>query len=139
MLANVQTIRRSVASVRQLAGQILIYIAGFGLLAAAVTKFAHLPPVVAQLTNAGFGGEKITLVALLELLSALLFLLPITRSIGLCFVSAFLGGAIATHVQAGEYAGALAPALFLFVCWLGAWLRHPDVLWSLTQREQKER
>jgi hypothetical protein len=125
--------------VRQLAGQILVYIAGFGLLAAAVTKFAHLPPVVAQLTNAGFGGEKITLVASLELLSSLLFLLPVTRSIGLCFVSAFLGGAIATHVQAGEYAGAFAPALFLFVCWLGAWLRHPDVLWSSTHHGQKER
>ena len=133
MSANIQTIRRSVAGGRQLAGQILIYIAGFGLLAAAITKFAHLPPVVAQLTNAGFGGEKINLVASLELLSALLFLLPVTRSIGLPFASAFLGGAVATHVQAGEYAGTSAPAIFMLVCWLGAWLRYPEVLWSLNR------
>jgi len=139
MSANIQTIRRSVAGGRQLAGQILIYIAGFGLLAAAITKFAHLPPVVAQLTNAGFGGEKINLVASLELLSALLFLLPVTRSIGLPFASAFLGGAIATHVQTGEFASALAPALFLSVCWTGAWLRCPEVLWSLNHHGQKER
>jgi hypothetical protein len=139
MSVNIQTIRRSVAGGRQLAGQILIYIAGLGLLAAAIAKFAHLPPVVAQLTNAGFGGEKITLVASLELLSALLFLLPVTRSIGVPFASAFLGGAIAAHVRAGEFAGALWPALFMSVCWMGAWLRYPEVLWSLSHRGQKDR
>ena len=131
MSTNVQTVRRSITGVRQIAGQVLIYIAGFGLLAAAITKLAHLPPVVAQLTNAGFGGEKVTLVASLELLSALLFLFPVTRSVGLLFASAFLGGAIATHVQGGEYAGALAPALFMSICWVGAWLRYPEVLLSL--------
>lgn len=134
MSTNVQTIRRSVTGTRQIAGQILIYIAGFGLLVAAATKLAHIPPVVAQLTNAGFGGEKVTLVGALELLSALLFLFPVTRSVGLLFVSAFLGGAIATHVQAGEYGGALAPALLMSVCWAGAWLRYPEVLWSLNRR-----
>jgi hypothetical protein len=133
MSVNVQTIRRSAVGGRQISGQILIYIAGVGLLAAAIAKFAHLPPVVAKLTNAGFGDQKITLVATLELLSALLFLFPVTRSVGLLFASAFLGGAIATHVQAGEYSDALAPALFLLVCWVGAWLRHPGVLWSLNR------
>jgi hypothetical protein len=37
-------------------------------------------------------------------------------------------------VQAGEYLGAFAPSIFLFVCWLGTWLRYPEVLWSLLQR-----
>jgi DoxX-like family len=113
-------------------------VAGFGLLAAAITKFAHLPPVVAQLTNAGFRGDKIMLVAALELLSALLFVFPVTRSIGLVFASAFPDGAVATHVQAGKYAGAFAPALFILVCWLGAWLRHPELLWSINRHRQKE-
>ena len=87
----------------------------------------------------GFGSEKITLVAALELLSALLFLLPVTRSVGLPFASAFLGGAIAAHVRAGEFAGALWPALFMSVCWMGVWLRYPEVLWSLNHRGQKQR
>jgi hypothetical protein len=136
MSANLQTTNLSSNRVRRIAGNVLIFLAGFGLLAAAGTKFAHLPPVVAQLTSAGFGGEKITLVATLELLSALLFLLAQTRSIGLLFVSAFLGGAIATHVQGGEYSGALAPAFFMSICWLGAWLRHPEALWSLNRSLQ---
>jgi len=134
MSTNVQTIHRSAVRVRQIVGQVLIYVGGLALLAAAITKFAHLPSVVAQLTNSGFGGNKITLVASLELVSALLLLFPITRSIGLLFTSAFLGGAIATHVRAGEYLGAFAPSVFLFVCWLGAWLRYPEVLWSVIRR-----
>jgi hypothetical protein len=136
MKLNKQTFRRSANGVHHLTGRILIYIAGFELLAAAVTKFAYLAPVVAQLTKAGFGGEKITLVASLELLSALLFLFPVTRSIGLLVASAFLGGAIATHVQSGEYAGALAPALFMSVCWGGAWLHYPQVLRSLNRHSE---
>jgi hypothetical protein len=39
-------------------------------------------------------------------------------------------------VQYGEYSGALAPALFMSLCWLGAWLRHPEVLWSLNRLGQ---
>lgn len=136
MSASVQTTNLSTNRVRRIGGNALIFLGGFGLLAAAGTKFAHLPPVVAQLTTAGFGGGKITLVATLELLSALLFLFVPTRSVGLLFVSAFLGGAIATHVQGGEYSGALAPAFFMSLCWLGAWLRHPEVLWSLNRSLQ---
>jgi DoxX-like family len=115
---------------RRIVGLILIYFGGLVLLAAGVTKFAHLPPVVAQLTAAGFGGQKILLVAGLELLSAALFLLPKTRSIGLLLTSAFLGAAVAAHVQTSEYAGVLAPAILLCICWFGAWLRYPAVLWS---------
>jgi hypothetical protein len=134
MSANVQTVRQSAFGARQIGGQILIYLGGCGLIATATAKFEHLAPVVAQLTRAGFGGEKITLIASLELLSALLFLSPITRSIGILFASAFLGGAIATHVQSGEYLRALAPTLLMFVCWVGGWLRHPEVLWSLSRQ-----
>ena len=63
-------------------------------------------------------------------LGALLLLVPPTRSVGLLLVSGLLGGAIATHMQHGQsYVG---PAVLLVLVWLGAWLRHPETLWSLT-------
>jgi hypothetical protein len=43
---------------RRIVGLILIYLGGLVLLAAGVTKFAHFPPVVAQLTAAGFGARR---------------------------------------------------------------------------------
>jgi len=116
---------------RETAGLVLIYLGALVLVASSITKFAHLPPVEAQLTTAEFGGQKILLVASLEILSAALFLVPKTRSIGILVISAFLGAAFAAHVETGEYASGVAPAMLLCICWLGAWLRCPKVLWSL--------
>jgi hypothetical protein len=45
--------------------------------------------------------------------------------------SAYMGGAIATHVQHGQ--PFIQPAMILTIIWAGAWLRHPQVLWSMNQ------
>src|SRR5881396_1163459 len=115
-------------SARQRAGTVLIALGGLVLLASAAAKFARVPQVAAELGAFGFRGDKLTLIAIAEVLSALLFLIPRTRSAGLLLVSAFLGGAIATHVQHDQ--SVLQPAAVLALLWLGAWLRHPETLWS---------
>jgi hypothetical protein len=71
------------------------------------------------------------LVALLEIASGALFLLPRTRSLGLLVASAFMGGAIATHVQHGETFATVPAVLVLGLVWMGALLKHPVSLWSL--------
>jgi len=98
------------------------------LLGSAGAKFARVPKVVNELGAAGFDWNKLLFVASLEVLSAVLLLIPFTRSAGLLLVSSFLGGAIATHLQHGQ--PIIQPSLVLFLLWLGAWLRHPMVLWS---------
>ena len=113
---------------RRIIGTALIVVGGALLLGSASAKLAHVPQVIAQMNSVGFSGEKLTLVAILELLSALLFLIPATRSAGLLLVSSFLGGAIATHLQHGQ--SILPPSMMLIVLWLGAWLRHPVILWN---------
>jgi ABC-type dipeptide/oligopeptide/nickel transport system permease component len=100
------------------------------LLGRAGAKFAHVPSAVTQLAAAGISGDRLTFVAILEALSALLFLFAATRSAGLLFVSAFLGGAIATHVQHAE--SIVLPSLVLGLAWFGAWLRYPEILWAWT-------
>ena len=120
---------RSTSSARYLVGTGLIALGSLALLASAVAKFARVPQVAAELGAFGFEGSKLTVIAILEVLSALLFLIPRTRSAGLLLVSAFLGGAIATHMQHDQ--SVLPPAVVLAVMWLGAWLRHPETLWSV--------
>jgi len=112
------------------AGTALIVIGSLMLLGSATAKLAHAPQVVAQMARNGFTEEKLTFAAILELSSALLFLIPATRSAGLLLISSFLGGAIATHLQHGE--SILPPAIVLTLLWLGAWLRHPVILWSFS-------
>ena len=115
---------------RRIAGSLLIVLPGLVLAGSAIVKFAHVPGVVSQMAALGFSNGKLTLVAALEIVSALLFLFSRTRSLGVLMLSAFLGGVICTHVQYGEYAKAMAPSLLLFLAWIGTWLRHPQALWS---------
>ena len=115
---------------RRIAGNILIILPGLVLALSALVKFAHVPAVVNQMVASGFANGKLTLVAALELLSAALFLFPRTRSVGLLILSAFLGGAICTHVQLGEYSTAGGPSVVLLLAWIGTWLRHPQAFWS---------
>lgn len=117
---------------RRKAGSVLIVLSGLLLLGSATAKVAQLSPVVAQMGANGFAGWRLQVVALLEIAGAMLWLVPVTRSAGLLFVSAFLGGAVATHM--GHAEPIFGPAVVLTVVWLGAWLRHPEILWSLRRR-----
>jgi uncharacterized membrane protein YphA (DoxX/SURF4 family) len=113
---------------RRITGNILIFLLGLVLVASAGAKLAHIPKVVEQMGAMGVDGWRLTFVAFLEVSSAILFLLPLTRSLGLLLVSAYMGGAIATHVEHGQ--PFVQPAIFLALLWLGALLRHPQILWS---------
>lgn len=115
---------------RHIAGTILIFLAGIALTMSAIVKFAGVPGVVHTMAAQGFSDGKLTLVATLEILSAALFLFPRTRPFGVLVLSAFLGGAISTHVRMDEYVKAVGPLVLLTFAWTGIWLRHPQALWS---------
>jgi len=122
----------STSRMRRITGNVLIFLGGLMLVGSGGAKFAHVPKVVTELGAFGFEGNKLILIAALEMASAVLFLVPRTRSLGLLLVSSFMGGAIATHMQHSQ--PFVQPAMVLCLLWLGAWLRHPETLWSLTNR-----
>ena len=116
------------------AGNIVIALTGLLLVGSAVGKLVHIPNVEMQMAAMGFAGSKLLFIGVLELGSAALFLLPVTRSFGLLLVSSYLGGAIATHVQHDR--PILVPSILLLVIWLGVWLRHREVFWSFRSRSE---
>ena len=113
---------------RRIAGVVLMSLGGLALLGSAGAKFAQVPKVVEELGQLGFDGGKLTFIAVLEITSAVLFLVPATRAVGLLLVSAYLGGAIAAHVRHDD--PFFGPAMILSLIWVGTWLRHPQVLWK---------
>jgi hypothetical protein len=117
------------SSRRRITGNLLISLGGLLLVGSAGAKFARVPKVVTELGALGFEGNKLMFIAALEVVSAVLFLVPRTRSFGLLLVSSFMGGAIATHLQHSQ--PFLQPSIVLSILWLGVWLRHPEILWSL--------
>lgn len=122
---------------RRIAGNILFTVGGVMLLASAGMKLAHIPGVVKGMAVFGIDDAKLTLIGAEEALCAIFYLIPRTRSLGLLLISAHMGGAIATHFQHNN--SPLVPSIFLGFLWLGAWLRHPEVLWSFCRKTSEDR
>jgi len=118
-------------------GNFMIGLGGVLLLGSAAVKLAQVPKVTEMFGALGFGGNRLTFIAMLEIISAILFLIPTTRAFGLLMVSAYMGGAISAHLGHGQMI--TQPSAFLFVLWLGAWLRHPEILWSLNRTSSTSR
>jgi uncharacterized membrane protein YphA (DoxX/SURF4 family) len=114
---------------RRRIGGALTVLAGVLLVASGTVKLLGIPAVVRQLEQYGFV-HTVPLVAGLEILSGVLFLVPRTRPFGVVFASAFMGGAIATHVQHAETVQIVPAALVLGLLWSAAWLKQPAALWS---------
>ena len=117
---------------RRWAGNILIVFGALVLFASAGGKLSGAAKVVAGLNAFGYEG-KVTALGAIELGCSVLYLTPITRSLGLLLVSSFLGGAIATHWSHGH--NPLPPAIILAVLWTGALLRHPEMAWSFRRKQ----
>lgn len=73
----------------------------------------------------GYPAGALRPIGVAELVSAVLFLIPPTAYLGAILLTGYLGGAVATHVHAGEVALALAPVIFGAIVWLALLLRDP--------------
>lgn len=95
---------------------------------AGVSIFA--PHLLADVqAKVGFPSELSPLLGGIMLLCALLFAIPRTGTIGAILITAFMGGAICTHVRIGEIGS--PPQFISFalaaLAWLSLWLRDANV------------
>ncbi len=72
----------------------------------------------------GYPPGSLVPIGLTELACALLYAIPRTSVLGAVLVTGYLGGAVATHVRAGD-GMFLAPAVLGAIAWLGLYLRDP--------------
>jgi hypothetical protein len=87
-----------------------------------------------QLHNFGFDGYKVILIAVEELISALLFLTPSTRHIGVLLVLSAPGRSFRYPPTAHAVSSSFAPAaMVLALAWFGTWLRHPAIFFPIYQ------
>lgn len=101
----------------------------FMLFASIMPKFAM--PEVAQAASRPVGIEdaNIPLIGALELIGTVLYIWPRTALLGAIWMTAILGGAIATHMNAGSP----LPSHTFFgiylglIMWAGLWLRDADL------------
>ena len=73
----------------------------------------------------GYSTELMTRIGVVEVVVALLILIPRTAFIGGILLTAYLGGAIATHVRVGD--PYFMPVLVGIYLWIALGLRRPEI------------
>lgn len=105
------------------AGRVLSAVPSLGLTMSAAMKLSQSEEFMAQWAHFGYPAAAARPVGAAELLGVVLYLFPKTSVLGLVWLTGYLGGAIATHVHAGE--GFAAPAIVALMLWGGLYLREP--------------
>jgi hypothetical protein len=85
-------------------------------------KLTHKPELVAQFTGKlGYPETLLTTLGIVELGIILLYAIPQTSFLGAILVTAYLGGATATHARVGD--PWFVPVLLGVLVWVGLFLR----------------
>ncbi|MFH6983627.1 DoxX family protein [Marinoscillum luteum] len=89
-----------------------------------IMKFIQPPTVVETTVALGFAEDQIYVLGILGLLSTLLYALPRTSVLGAVLLTAYWGGAMATHLRLDNplFTHLLFPVYLAILAWGGIWL-----------------
>ena len=91
----------------------------------AIGKFVDWEGKEQMFDHLGYTAELITRIGVVEIVIALLFLIPRTAFIAAILITGYLGGATATHVRVGD--PFLMPIILGVVLWISLGLRRPEI------------
>jgi len=106
-------------------------IIGFIFIGSAMSKFLGSEQTIQMAKGIGLSLETFKLLGFVELISVLLFLFPRTGIIGTLLLTAYMGGAIATHLTHGQ--SIIAPAIIEAILWVVAISRFTELKTRILQ------
>ena len=122
MVSNIQV--ASVPKKNVWAGRILTWLPAAFLLLDGVAKLFKPLPVVEGTVKLGYAESTIIPIGIVLIVCTVLYLIPRTAVLGAILLTGYLGGAVATHVRAGDGAfGVVFAIAFGALVWLGIYLR----------------
>ena len=104
-----------------LSGLVSVFLAG----PSALGKFVEWEGKAKMFDHIGFTNDVIMKIGVLEIMLAILFLIPRTGFLGAILLTGYLGGATVTHVRIGD--PYFMPIVIGVVMWIGMGLRRPAV------------
>jgi hypothetical protein len=107
------------------AGRILCALPLMFLMVDAIMKVLTMPVAVEASKELGFTETAVFAVGVIEAICLVLYLVPRTAILGAVLWTGYFGGAIATHVIAGNplFTHTLSPVYVASLLWIGLWLR----------------
>jgi len=107
------------------AGRIMSGLPALFLLVHAIAKFVKPAAVVEGTVKLGYSESVILPLGIVLLVCTVIYLIPRTSILGAILLTGYLGGAVATHVRAGDpMFNILFPAIFGALLWGGLYLRE---------------
>lgn len=105
-------------------GRIVSGLPALFLLVDGVMKLFKPAVVVEATVNLGYSESTIIPIGVVLIICTILYLIPATSVLGAILLTGYLGGAVATHVRAGESLFSIVfPVIFGILIWLGLYLR----------------
>jgi hypothetical protein len=84
--------------------------------------------VTEGMTKAGYPASAAMPILIVEIICAVLYVIPRTAVLGAVLLTGYLGGAVATHVHAAEpWSKWMFPVVFGVLVWLGLYFRDARV------------
>ncbi len=105
-------------------GRVLSAIPVLMLLWSGYAKITRQPQVMEGFAKFGFSEKVIVPLGIIEITCTIIYLVPQTSVLGAILLTGYFGGAICTHLRAGQ-AILVFPLLFGIFVWLGLFLRDP--------------
>ncbi len=113
-----------VSKKRLWAGRIISGLPALFLLMDGVMKLVKPATVVEATVRLGYSENVIIPLGIVLIVCTVLYLIPRTAVLGAILLTGYLGGAVATHVRAGEGLFSIVfPIIFGVLIWLGLYLR----------------
>jgi hypothetical protein len=115
-----------------MSGLVILFMAMDGIM-----KFVKPPQVIEGTLALGFGEQHLPIIAALALISTLLYAIPRTSILGAILLTAYFGGAVATHVRLNNplFTHQLFTVYFGILIWGGLWLRNSKLRELLPLRQ----
>ena len=110
---------------KQIVGWVLAGLIGALFVFSAYGKFAGGEEGAKMAAAIGLDAASMKTLGIIELLAAVLFLYPRTGVLGTLLLAAYMGGAIATHLEHGM--SIVAPCVIQAVIWAVAVFRFPEL------------
>jgi hypothetical protein len=110
------------------AGRIISALPALFLILDGAMKLFKPAPVIEATVRLGYSENVIIPIGIVLLVCTVVYLIPKTSVLGAILLTGYLGGAVATHVRAGEGAFPIVfPIILGALLWLGLYLRNASL------------
>jgi hypothetical protein len=124
MTTALKTSKTQLWTARIMSGVVILF-----MLMDSLGKFIQPDPVIEGTLELGYALHHLVIIGILGLISTLLYVFPRTTVLGAVLLTAYYGGAVATHVRLDNplLSHVLFPVYLAILAWAGIWLRDERV------------